>query len=45
LALTNYIFKVAIEAIMTPITYLVVSNLKRAEGEDFFDRGPDFSPF
>ncbi len=45
LTLTNYIFKVAVEAAMTPVTYLVVGKLKQAESEDFYDRYTDFNPF
>jgi uncharacterized integral membrane protein (TIGR00697 family) len=45
LVLTNYIFKVAIEAMMTPATYRVVRVLKNAENEDWYDYGTDFNPF
>jgi len=45
LVLTNYLFKCAIEALMTPVTYAVVAKLKQAEQEDYFDRGTDFNPF
>lgn len=45
LALTNYLFKTAVEALMTPLTYAVVRFLKRAENEDFYDRATDFNPF
>ncbi len=45
LIVTNYIFKVAIEAVMTPITYQVVGLLKRAEREDYYDYDTDFNPF
>jgi hypothetical protein len=45
LAFSNYVFKVAIEVLMTPLTYRVVTALKHAEGEDFFDRDTDFNPF
>lgn len=45
LLLTNYVFKVGIEALMTPLTYMVVNKLKRAENEDYFDRDTDFNPF
>ncbi len=41
----NWIFKVLIEAALTPITYLVVNGLKRAEREDFYDRNTNFTPF
>ena len=45
LTLTNYLFKVAVEVLMTPVTYLIVRVLKRAEGEDFYDRDTNFNPF
>ncbi len=44
LALTNYIFKVSIEALFTPITYWVVYSLKKAEKEDYYDIGTKFTP-
>ena len=43
--LTNYALKVLWEVLNTPITYRVVSFLKRAENEDFYDRNTDFTPF
>lgn len=43
--ISNYVFKVGIEALFTPITYAVVNFLKRAEGEDYFDHNTDFNPF
>jgi len=45
LALTNYLFKTAVEALMTPVTYLLVNFLKRVEHEDYYDRGTNFNPF
>lgn len=45
LVITNYIFKVAIEVIFTPITLMVVQWLKKAEQEDIYDTGIDFNPF
>jgi len=45
LVLTNYLFKVAVEAGMTPLTYLAVNGLKRAEAVDVYDRDTNFSPF
>ena len=45
LFITNYLFKCGIEALMTPATYFVVSKLKKAEKEDFYDRETDFNPF
>ncbi len=45
LIVTNYIFKVGVETIMTPVTYQIVALLKRAEHEDYYDIGTDFNPF
>ena len=43
--ISNYLIKVGWEALITPITYKIVSFLKRAEGEDYSDYGTDFTPF
>jgi uncharacterized integral membrane protein (TIGR00697 family) len=45
LIVANYIFKVTIEILFTPLTYLIVDFLKRAEQEDYYDRDTDFNPF
>ncbi len=45
LVVANYIFKVAIEVILTPVTYKVVGFLKASEQEDFYDRNTNFNPF
>ena len=45
LIVTNYIFKVGIEVLMTPATYRLVNGLKRAEHEDYYDYDTDFNPF
>lgn len=45
LTVANYVFKVGMEALMTPVTYAVVGALKRAEREDAYDRDTDFNPF
>ena len=45
LIVSNYIFKVAIEVLFTPVTYKIVSLLKRAEKEDHYDRDTNFNPF
>lgn len=42
---SNFFVKVGVEAVMTPLTYQVVGFLKRAEHEDYYDRGTDFNPF
>lgn len=41
----NWLFKISIEVLFTPITYAVVGFLKRAEQEDYFDHNTNFSPF
>lgn len=43
--MTNYVLKVTVEVVMTPVTYRVVAWLKRAESEDYYDRHTNFSPF
>jgi uncharacterized integral membrane protein (TIGR00697 family) len=45
LVLTNYLFKVGVEAAMTPVTYRIVNSLKRVEGVDWYDTDTDFNPF
>lgn len=42
---SNYIFKVGVEVLFTPITYRVVARLKRAEKEDYYDTETNFNPF
>ncbi|MCW5594085.1 MAG: queuosine precursor transporter, partial [Burkholderiales bacterium] len=43
--LAQFVAKVGVEAVFTPVTYAVVGWLKRAEREDFYDRDTDFTPF
>ena len=43
--ITNWLLKVSWEALLTPVTYLVVGKLKKAEGVDLYDMDTDFSPF
>jgi queuosine precursor transporter len=45
LSLTNYLFKCGVEALLTPVTYIIVNTLKRAENEDYYDRSTNFNPF
>lgn len=45
LILTNYIFKVGVEVVMTPVTYAIVNFLKAKEQEDYYDWDTDFNPF
>jgi queuosine precursor transporter len=42
--LSQWLFKSSYEALVTPLTYTIVNALKRAEGEDYFDRETDFNP-
>lgn len=41
----NWLFKVMVEVVLTPVTYVVVGLLKRAEQEDYYDRNTNFTPF
>ena len=42
--LSGWLIKVAVEAILTPVTYAVVGWLKRTEGEDYYDTSTNFNP-
>ena len=41
---SQWLVKSGYEALATPLTYLVVNGLKRAEGGEAFDRATDFRP-
>jgi len=43
--LAQFIAKVSVEVVFTPVTYWVVGALKRAEQEDYYDRDTRFTPF
>ncbi|WP_427963687.1 queuosine precursor transporter [Altererythrobacter sp.] len=43
--ISQWIIKTIWEAVLTPVTYLVVNTLKRREGVDLYDTETDFSPF
>ncbi len=43
--LTGYILKVLYEVAATPVTYLIINFLKRAENVDTFDNQTNFNPF
>lgn len=45
LVVTNYVLKVGIEVLLTPVTVFVVAELKRAEGVDVYDTDTRFNPF
>jgi hypothetical protein len=42
--LSQWLFKVAYETLVTPLTYLVINFLKKKENEDYFDRNTNFNP-
>ncbi|KQN05013.1 hypothetical protein ASE85_06235 [Sphingobium sp. Leaf26] len=42
---TNWGMKCLWEAVLTPVTYMVVNFLKRREGLDVYDAGTNFTPF
>ena len=43
--ISQWIIKTSWEAILTPVTYIVVGWLKAREGVDIYDENTDFSPF
>ena len=43
--LAQFIMKVGVEVVLTPVTYKVVAALKKAENEDYYDRSTRFTPF
>ena len=43
--LANWLLKVLVEVVMTPVTTVVCAKLKQAEGVDTFDTDTDFTPF
>ena len=45
MVLSSYLIKVGAEVVATPVTYLGVGWLKRAEGVDVFDTRTNFNPF
>lgn len=43
--ISQFLLKTAWEALLTPLTYVVVNRLKRAEGLDVYDETTQFTPF
>jgi uncharacterized integral membrane protein (TIGR00697 family) len=43
--LVQFLTKVGVEVVFTPVTYKIVGWLKRVEHEDYYDRHTDFNPF
>ncbi|HSN93832.1 MAG TPA: queuosine precursor transporter, partial [Anaerolineaceae bacterium] len=44
LVITNYIFKVLVEVLMTPVTYRVIALLKKSENLDGYSDLKDLNP-
>lgn len=42
--LSGWFLKVAVETVLTPVTYAVVNKLKKAENEDYYDTNTNFNP-
>ena len=43
--LSQFVGKVGVEVVFTPLTYKIVGALKRVEQEDYYDRDTNFTPF
>jgi uncharacterized integral membrane protein (TIGR00697 family) len=43
--LAQFVAKVGVEVLFTPVTYKIVNALKRVEHEDYYDRRTNFNPF
>jgi uncharacterized integral membrane protein (TIGR00697 family) len=45
IVVSSYIFKVLVEIVFTPFTYVIIKKLKKLEGQDVFDNGVNYNPF
>jgi queuosine precursor transporter len=45
LVVSQFIVKTGVEIAFLPVTTRIVAALKKAEGEDYYDRGTNFNPF
>lgn len=45
LIISNYVFKVLIEIVFTPVTYWITNYLKKADKVDVYDKDTNFNPF
>ena len=43
--LAQFVLKVSVEILFTPVTYKIVGALNRVENEDYYDRNTNFTPF
>ncbi len=42
--LSAWLLKVAVETVLTPVTYYVIGKVKKIEGEDYYDKDTNFNP-
>ena len=45
LIVSNYVFKVLIEIVFTPVTYWITWYLKKVDKSDVYDKDTNFNPF
>jgi uncharacterized integral membrane protein (TIGR00697 family) len=45
IVVSNYVFKLGLEIVLTPVTYKAVAFLKKHEEVDHYDRDTNFNPF
>jgi queuosine precursor transporter len=43
--ISGWLIKVLVEIVFTPLTYFVVSRLKKLENQDYYDEKTNFNPF
>lgn len=42
--ISAWVIKVLVEIVLTPVVYIVIAKLKKAENEDHYDRDTNFNP-
>lgn len=45
LVFAQWLFKICVEILATPVTYAVITHIKKREGVDVFDHAASFNPF
>jgi len=43
--IAGWAIKTVVEALLTPVTYLIINKVKKIEGIDYYDRDTNFNPF
>ena len=43
--IAGWIIKTIVEALLTPVTYIIVRKVKKIEGIDHYDKNTNFNPF